>query len=436
MTKRLVVLFILVGLVISGTCSACRLRERAGPVTPPPLRTPRPVAPPAPEPPVTTAPAAATTGEPATHLPSLTSEPRLRILLARGDGPLVALLRPGRTAAGERIPAGTYTARLTPAGPQLGTVALGDEPLRFAKGAGATFRIGQRSFAGDLTLRPFKNTVAVCEVQKMETYLRGVLAKEVEPDWPLESLKALAVAARSYAAARWMARHRFAWHLDASEQVDMAYAGWVADPHPRLATALAQTRGDCLWYADQPLPAFFHAASGGHTEAVSAVWPERRTPDGATPLDPAMPDRVDPWDEAGRAVAPRRLGAWKVELPLAQIAEKLRAASKDVGRLTDIRITSMDRDRSRCRRLRVRGSSGQIDLSGHQFRMAMGSTLVKSTRWRDFRIVGDRLIIQGHGYGHGVGLPQASAWAMARAGKQAPEILAFYYAGADLRRRY
>jgi len=158
--------------------------------------------------------------------------------------------------------------------------------LRFTPGGGASFTLrdgagGRRSYAGDLVLVRHQGRLAVVEELPMERYLHGVIEKEVEPDWPLEALKAQAVAARSYATSKWMERHDQPWQLDASEQVDMAYAGYVARPHVRLSTAVEQTRGNLLWFAEQPLPAFFHAASGGHLADIRHVWPRRRCADGS-----------------------------------------------------------------------------------------------------------------------------------------------------------
>ena len=295
----------------------------------------------------------------------------------------------------------------------------------------------KRELAGSLRLRLERDRVLVIEQEGLDTYLTGVLAKEVQPEWPLEALKAQAVAARSYAAARYLTRHDQSWQLDASEQVDMAYAGHVARVHPNLATALAQTRGQLLWFRDQPLPAFFHAASGGHGEAVDAVWPERRTPDGKHGLAQAMPAVRDPWDAAGRAVAPQRLGPWKAALPLDELRRLLVAAGhRDPGAIRGARLMGKDPGSGRARQVRIDGALGALDLAAHQLRMAVGSTRIRSTLWRDFRIDAGQLIVQGHGYGHGVGLPQASAWAMARDGRLAGEILRLYYPGAALVRRW
>jgi len=437
--------FLLAGLaVLLIALPACEARRRGGQTQPPP--DPRPPAP------VRAVPAVEPSVDPAPQpreLPPITAEPTVRVLLAEGELLPVRLLQAARSEDGQLLPAGAYALRAR--GDAIVVVGQatrlpGDEHrLGFASAfRRACFALpdgagGRRPYAGELIVRMTADggSVQLIESLPISLYLRGVLAKEVEPDWPLEALKAQAVAARSYACAQWSQRHEQPVHLDASEQVDMAYAGFIAEPHLRLATALAQTRGDLLWYHEQPLLAFFHAASGGHTESPATVWPDRRCPDGVTPLGPAMPARHDRWHRDAVALAPQRLGPWEARIRLGELARRLRESGRhDVSRPFAVNVIEQDDDSLRARRLRIRHEAGELELSAHSLRMLMGSTTVRSTLWFTCHVQGDELVIRGDGYGHGVGLAQASAWAMARAGRLAPDILLQFYPGATLRRMW
>jgi stage II sporulation protein D len=378
------------------------------------------------------------------QLPPLQGEPTVRVLLERRE--LVALrflrsaqgpglqLEPGAKAVRSDGQSFVITGLPRPvAGPEL--------VLRFQPGAGPSFTLpgpgnAVRPFAGDLVLRIDAGRIAVIEDLPMESYLHGVIQKEVEPDWPLEALKAQAVAARSYATAMWMERHASPWQLDASEQVDMAYACFVEKPHVRLSTAVDQTRGNLLWFADQPLPAYFHAASGGYVEDIRHVWPQRTCPDGITAPGPAMPSRPDPWALRGERVAPQRLGAWSFRITYQELGEKLAARKLDFGQVHRIRVVEQDPVSGRARSVDITGSRLTGRISAHALRMACGSTRVKSTLWTSFRFSDTALVIEGRGYGHGIGLPQASAWAMAQGGELASTILRQYYSGASLVKKW
>lgn len=375
-------------------------------------------------------------------LPVLDREPQLRVLLARGEALSVQLLRPALLPEGGSIGPGTISLLRRGDGMQVTGLARPVTDwlvLRFPPAPEPSFALvdaGRRLFGGDLALRVHGQELVLCEEIGMEAYLVGVLAREVEPDWPLEALKAQAVAARSYATAMWSERQDRPWHLDADHVVDMAYAGYLAQPHPRLATAIAQTRGDLLLVAGQPLTAFFHAASGGVSEDIAAVWPARRLPDGVTPFGDAFARGPDIWAEAGERVAPKRLGRWRVALPWSELQEALaKRQLAPPGGLQRLEVIEGS-PAGRVRRLRLIGDQGSREISAVALRMAVGPGRLKSTLWTRVVPTPEALVIEGRGFGHGVGLPQASAWAMATAGRQAPEILARYYPGARLARRW
>ena len=104
----------------------------------------------------------------------------------------------------------------------------------------------------------------------LERYLAGVLAKEVHADWPLEALKAQAVASRTYALYR--KEHPrdplFDVYSDVSDQV---FAG-EAKPSRRIVQAVLETEGEILNHEGTLFPAFFHSCCGGGGEAGGSGW--------------------------------------------------------------------------------------------------------------------------------------------------------------------
>jgi stage II sporulation protein D len=90
-----------------------------------------------------------------------------------------------------------------------------------------------------------------------------VVEAEMNSNWPMEALKAQAVAARSYA---YMNRN----HLDNSPRTQ----AWVGPGQQtaRARQAVAETRGQVVMFAGQVVAAYFHSTSGGWTENNENVW--------------------------------------------------------------------------------------------------------------------------------------------------------------------
>lgn len=373
------------------------------------------------------------TAPPPRALPPIQGEPEIRLLVAQGARVEARLLRPALVMGSPEVRASTIVATANGDMVVIDGAHATEPRYEFAPG-GANFQVGGRKFGGALVLVARGNAVHALEVLPLERYLEGVLAREVAADWPAASLEAQAIAARSYALAQWMRRYDEPWHLAANEVADMAYAGRVDRPDPRYAEAIEATRGQVLVFAGQPLPAYFHACSGGYTEDHGAVWPERRCPDGVTDPGPAMPAAPDPFALAGTAVAPARLGAWSTSISVGELADKLGAAGTPVGAITQVRIAS--RSGQRARTVRIEHTGGTTELGAHALRMAIGPRLVKSTLWTRFELGPSGLAIEGQGFGHGVGLSQASAWAMARDGHDAGAILDAFYPGASRSRMW
>lgn len=97
----------------------------------------------------------------------------------------------------------------------------------------------------------------------METYLVGVVEAEMNSNWPMEALKAQAVAARSYA---YINRTR----LDNTPRTQAWVGSSLQTENARRA--VRETRGQVVTFQGQVVPAYFHSTSGGWTENNENVW--------------------------------------------------------------------------------------------------------------------------------------------------------------------
>ncbi|MDZ7697889.1 MAG: SpoIID/LytB domain-containing protein [Deltaproteobacteria bacterium] len=104
----------------------------------------------------------------------------------------------------------------------------------------------------------------------IEDYLRSVGPSESYASWPLDTLKAQAVAARTYAF--YQARHREDWSYDLVDDAgDQAYKG-INREHPKTNKAVKATVGKILTYDDKPILAMYSANSGGHTADAGSIF--------------------------------------------------------------------------------------------------------------------------------------------------------------------
>ena len=259
----------------------------------------------------------------------------------------------------------------------------------------------------------------------LNTYIEGVLEGESGILHNSAALQAMAILART-----WALRYRGRHHAQGFDFCSLTHCQVFSLPSGRQKTypaniidAARTTRGLVLKYRGHLADPYFTADCGGETEAAANLWPDR-----------AQPYLVSIHD-AYCAASPH--SAWERRIPLNLLEPVLR---KEMGLsvrgpLSDVRVASRDSSR-RVRTLEViAGTSFLIDAN--QFRYAVGQRLgwdlLKSNLY-GVRRIGSELVFNGRGLGHGVGLCQAGANAMAGLGIGYKQILAHYFPGTTVGR--
>lgn len=196
-----------------------------------------------------------------------------------------------RRACGRKLnPKGTYRARIGKRGIFL--AQANGRPLARCGGRLRTEVNGTVEFKGHGVYRGGVQVVRgggslyVINLVPVNSYCRGVLAKEMIPSWPIESLKAFALAIRSIGLSSRGTHTGFDVYPDTRSQV---YGG-VAAEYPRTNRACAETAGRVLTHRGKVAMAVYSASSGGHTENVENVWFSE-----AIPYLRGVPD---PWDRS------------------------------------------------------------------------------------------------------------------------------------------
>ena len=288
-------------------------------------------------------------------------------------------------------------------------------------------RADGRSYRGTLEVRRTPaGQVTVVNVVDLESYLYGVIKGEVDPRWPPDAVRAQAVAARTLAVQRMLAAHRSAGGAAAGAGFDLpattdaqVYLG-VAAEDPAATAAVDATRGLVAIYDDRPIFAAYHSNSGGHTEDSENVW--------GTPY-PYLRGVPDPYALDAPGVT------WKAMLPLAAIETGLRRGGADLTALDDVSIGRAT-PWGRVVTVVLRGDGGRTqEINANRFRLLVGPSVLRSAMFSITRR-GAAADFAGRGSGHGVGLDQWGARAMAARGFTFQQILKYYYTGVTIGPRY
>jgi stage II sporulation protein D len=280
---------------------------------------------------------------------------------------------------------------------------------------GTEVLVAGRHYRGRLWLKAVGGQLALVNQVGLEDYLKGVLPSEIPASWPVESLKAQAVAARSFALAKAQKAVQEPWDLDDST-ASQAYNGADGE-QSGPSGAVDATRGRVLSWNNAVVEAYFHSNSGGHTADASEVWGGQAPAYLRGDIDEASEDQPH--------------YAWNASLPMVEVQRKLEAAGLWKGFLSDVKGRELS-DSGRWINVELIGANGNGRLvSANAFRMALGADHLRSTHFK-VRPRGDNLVFEGLGWGHGVGLSQEGARVLALQGRDYRGILEHYYPGTRL----
>lgn len=347
------------------------------------------------------------------------------------------------------------------------TVQLGTNTL---KNGIPVINLESKSYRGKMEIGRYnKPGVTAINVLPMNEYLYGVVSGEMPNSWPLEALKAQAVAARNYAMYYSTVNIKYpneAYSI-CDTTISQVYKGYLAEV-AIINQAVDETTGKMLYYNNVIIPANYFSTSGGHTEDSQNVW------SGTTGYLKGVPDiyevepYVQPWIETKTA---------------GDIKTVLAKYNINIGEISDIQVVTVS-DSGRAMTLKIVGTSGEHEVSKEKIREYFGLksrkfTLVKNgdlpkQKYYTINATGQSLevvlssaaiinatqtanlmksdlkqisimsaqniysmpnisgqsgtyLFVGQGSGHGAGLSQSGAKGMALAGFTYDEILEYYF---------
>ncbi|MBC7880055.1 MAG: SpoIID/LytB domain-containing protein [Anaerolineae bacterium] len=278
--------------------------------------------------------------------------------------------------------------------------------------------IGDRWFRGTIDVSVSNGKLLALNLVDMESYLYGVVGAEMPSKWSLEALKAQAVAARTYALYNWTLHHDQPFDLGDTTRWQV-YKG-AQEEADSIRKAVDATSGLVMTYNGQLINAMYHDTSGGHTENVKALNGE----------DIPYLSGVEDFDQDSPYYR------WRLTLPIANV---MRSLALNIGNLLQLRpqqqtetgrpLTLVAVGKKGTQTLKASDIRSKLHLKSEFFEIAPVLTSTKPNASLA------ALVFNGRGFGHGLGMSQYGARALAAGGWNYQQILKYYYQGIEIQRK-
>ncbi len=290
-------------------------------------------------------------------------------------------------------------------------------------------------YRGSINLIPAGSAINIVNQLSVEEYLKGVVPKEMptgKGDEYYEALKAFTICARTYTFSK-LNENKKSYDVFADTR-DQVYGGSGIEKEI-VNKVVDETRGLILTFNDKPAVTFYHSTCGGYTEDAKNVFPNKDLPylvsvrDGDEPYCSISPkfNWVETFPEntfVQRFVSAGLLNNSEYTVTSLNINSKFKS-----GRINELEIDFSGRG----------GKFKAVKIYGNNIRYVIRTADNKSILESNNFIIskdGNKIIINGRGYGHGVGLCQWGALEQSKEGRDFEEILSLYYPGTKIESYY
>lgn len=306
---------------------------------------------------------------------------------------------------------------VTNGGITIGNKRYDTSELRIASHQDGDVELNNLRYRGEIRiLQQGNNKFSVIEEIDLESFIAGVLGSEMPQTWNEDALRAQAVTARTYAMYKKKIRRDEIYHL---EMIELAYRG-MAGETPRLNKIIRETNGVVMIYNWNIFPAYFHSTCGGHTEDINHVFGKDSIP----PLTGVVCNYCNN----------SKHSSWSRDISKSDIEKKLREANICVSNISAVKVINPGAG-NHGSRVEIASLDGNKEMNANDFRLLVGPNILLSTAFNS-RSNGKCITFSGRGWGHGVGLCQYGAQAMAEKGSPWTAILKYYYPEIELVRIY
>ncbi len=294
---------------------------------------------------------------------------------------------------------------------------------------------GVPAYDGVIELRSTAEGIAVINELPVEKYLCGVIPSEMPASYELEALKAQAVCARSYAY-RQMKKYaypEYEAHVDDSTNYQVYNNSETAEASSK---AVEETAGQTVRYKGDVVSTYFYSTSCGRTTTMEA-WGTKPSENNGYLYSAEIKGKDGdyekdlPWYR------------WSAAVPAKTLSNLIGLnTGKDIGTLKDVKITKRGPGDVAVV-MKAVGDKGSVTVkTENKIRRALGGSEYKIKRQDGSEVDGrnllpsafftiekkdDKFVIEGGGFGHGIGMSQTGANEMAKEGKNYKEILMLFY---------
>lgn len=250
------------------------------------------------------------------------------------------------------------------------------------------------------------------ETMPLEKYVEGTIGGEIKNNWPIEAIKAQSIIARSYVLNFVSTKKSKYDGADISTDFEEAQAWNPSNINDKLKKAVKETRGMVAVHNGKYIDAWFHSDAAGMT-AMAKEGLNYRKPE---------PPYIESVKSNDSKDAPANIKHWVAKFTKQDVLNALNKMGINIKDFRTVKIAS-------------KGVSGRtVNLAfdktfvnAPDFRIAIGSEIMKSTMIDSVNFDGSNLIIKGRGFGHGVGMSQWGAYQMAKQGSKADAIIMHYF---------
>lgn len=292
-------------------------------------------------------------------------------------------------------------------------------------------------YAGGLKFIVEGDRITAVNCIGVEDYLMSVISSEMKSSASIELLKAHAVISRSWLKARLKDHKAGHEHFDVcADDHCQRYQGLTMAVGDDVCRAIDRTWGQVLEYGGDICDTRYSKCCGGRTELFSTCWEDVDLPYLQSVEDPfcdcenssILSQVLNDYD-----LHTADFHDWTVQYTTDELSELVRTRTGiDFG--TIVALEAVERGPSgRIKYLRITGTLRE-EVIGKELaiRKALSSSHLKSSAF-EIEKSPDGFVLRGRGWGHGVGLCQIGAAAMAAQGYDYRQILSHYYVGAEIK---